>query len=181
MPRAQDTAEQKELLDGLPLTQTAAAYVIGYTPRFLRDNSAPRQADGTYRLLPLVAWALERAKQNAVSDPLLVGDSPNLERYRKAKAELAEMDAAERRNQLIDVSALCDWWLCEVAAPLRQAIALLAKTHGEDASQVVTDALEKAIEAVSKREPESTAGDPKPAAVGTAASEAAADSGMGES
>jgi hypothetical protein len=43
-------------------------------------------------------------------DPLLVGgsDSPGLERYRQAKATLAEMEAAERQGKIIEVDVVVE-------------------------------------------------------------------------
>src|SRR4051812_14117329 len=114
------TAKQ-ELATVKALGQSAAAYIIGLKPRSFRDLDAPRNDDGTYNAAELVKWQVARTA--SPDDPLLAGgDSPNLERYRKAKAELAEMDAAERRGQLADVNALCEWWLIEVAPLVRQAI-----------------------------------------------------------
>src|SRR5205814_764058 len=101
----------------------------------------------------LVAW-IRQAAAVAEGDPLLAGgDSQNLERYRAAKADLAEMDAAERRGRLVDMDQLCEWWASEAAAPLRRAMAALQARFGTDAESIIAAALEKAESAIEKRRP----------------------------
>jgi hypothetical protein len=163
----------KELLKSLP--QNAAADLVGMSARSFRDTDAPRNSDGSYDAKALVVWV----QQRSTSDPLLVGDSPNLERYRAAKADLAEMDAAERRGQLVEMATLQEWWLSEVARPIKTAIERLQKEYSDGAALILGDSFAKAMEAIDKRGMESAA---EPTEVATAiavTSEAAADPGVG--
>ncbi len=143
-------------IDAEKMTQSRAAWLLSRTPRFLRDSDAPRNDDGTYHGRNIVAWLLAHEAAKATSDPLLVGnDSPNLERYRKAKAELAEMDAGERRERLVDMGALLEWWQSEVAPVIRKAIEGIERQWPE-AAKIITAAIESAAEKVEARKPEET-------------------------
>src|SRR5262245_44312790 len=56
----------------------------------------------------IAAWKDYNVEQR---DPLMAGpvdDSPGLERYRNAKARLAEMDVAERDNELVRRGVILD-------------------------------------------------------------------------
>ncbi len=87
-------------------------------------------------------------------DPMMVGsgkDSPALERYRLAKAELTEFDLAERRGTLVAVDEVLVWYHAEVAEPIRKALETLELRHGKEAVDLVTPALQAADAAVSTR------------------------------
>jgi len=144
----------KDQIDFLSsLSQTVAAKLIGLPRTTLSSSDAPRLPSGNYDGPALVAWALARERLNATSDPMLTGgDSPNLERYRAAKAELAEMDAGERRAELVAIDELIQWWLADVAGPIKKAIEQLP----EDGRAIMTAALERAIEAVDGKQPDTT-------------------------
>ncbi|HEY2882087.1 MAG TPA: hypothetical protein VGJ15_06625 [Pirellulales bacterium] len=132
------------------LSQIPAAHLLGKNPRSFRDLPVPRNADGSYDAAKLVEWLIQSASPDA--DPMLAGgDSPNLERYRKAKAELAEMDAKERQGRLVDVDALAEWWSTEITAPLRRAMATLQLQFGAEAEAIIAAALQKADGAIEKR------------------------------
>jgi hypothetical protein len=155
------------------LSQNSAAWLISRTPRLLSDTDAPRNPDGSYNARDLVAWFAHRESAAASGDPMLTGDSPNLERYRKAKAELAEMDAAERRSQLADVGSLCSWWFSDIAPAIRQATEALAKLHGDLAASLITDAIDRASVSVTAKQPAAEALNE------SQASQAAVSPGMG--
>lgn len=77
----------------------------------------------------------------ADDDPLLAdGDSPGLERYRMAKAQLAEYDLAERTKNLLSRDkargVLIRW-----ASVIRRMGERLGKRYGADAAIAVNDAL----------------------------------------
>jgi hypothetical protein len=161
--------------------QSATAYVVGLVPRSFRDTDAPRNEDGTYDLAAVYRWGTERA----TDDPLLTGgDSPNLERYRKAKAELAEMDAAERRGQMADIGSLCEWFLTDVAPHFRRAVEEIDRIN-PDAAKIMDRAIERVCEAVEQRKPASPDGGQDPAdpenqvTVVAQANEAASDPDLG--
>ena len=135
------------------MTQTAAAWLVGCTARTFRDQDAPRNRDGSYNAAAILEWVRSTANGD---DPLLAGgDSPNLERYRAAKAQLAEMDAAERQGQLVNVDQLTEWWAAEVVPPIRRAIDTLQLRFGPEAAQVITEAIDRADCVVADRRPSS--------------------------
>lgn len=77
----------------------------------------------------------------SADDPLLQdGDSPGLERYRLAKASLAELELEERRRSLLPVvkvrEALSRW-----ATIVRRMGERLGQRWGADAQTLVNDAL----------------------------------------
>jgi DNA-binding XRE family transcriptional regulator len=154
-----NTKDQLSLLSSL--SQTTAAQLIGIKRETLKSSDAPRREDGTYDARELVKWALARERANATDDPLLTGgDSPNLERYRKAKAELAEMDAAERRGQIVSVDELCDWWQLEIAPQFRRTIEEIGRTWPEATSKLIA-AIENASQKVGDRRPDDLSGEPE--------------------
>src|SRR5436190_709192 len=137
-PKATTMTNEAEIAIMQRLHQGAAAWLCGCAPRIFRDKHAPRNADGSYDARTLAAWLQESSAPS--DDPLLgVGDSPNLERYRAAKASLAEMEVSQRRGQLCDVDQLVEWWSAEIAAPLRRDAATLLAQFGPDAETIITD------------------------------------------
>jgi len=147
LKRRTTTSEQIEAMQHLG--QAAAAWLAGVSPRSLRDSACPRNADGTYDGHAVAEWS---RNESSDADPMLAGgDSPNLERYRAARAALAEMDEAERRGKLVDVDAFAEWFALQVAAPTRRAIELLQLRFGAEAAKIVADALREAEEAVDVR------------------------------
>lgn len=60
-----ETTRQKATLERL--TQTAAAWLIGFGSRHLRNLNAPRNTNGTYSGPDLVQWQVDRACQEAKS------------------------------------------------------------------------------------------------------------------
>lgn len=102
------------------VTQRIAAEILGVSARTLRDMpEAPRNRDGSYSLPALVAWrlALEDERAGAVESD---ADSP-LDRFRKARAELTEMDLAERRGELLRKHEVCQA-VSEVASTMRDGL-----------------------------------------------------------
>ena len=91
----------------------------------------------------VVPWLLARQlRRTTGDDPALDGpsDSPALERYRAAKADLAEMQLERERGELISrdhVRAALGRW----AGPLRRAGEILEKQHGQSARKVLDEAL----------------------------------------
>lgn len=84
-------------------SQTAAAEVLSITDRQLRRlKDAPRRTDGYYDIPSLVRWKINtiEAEYLAASGDTNGQRSEGLERFRQARAELAEMELAERRGEL---------------------------------------------------------------------------------
>lgn len=100
-----------------------------------------------YDLSVIAKWLREKGpwRQHVrpeSDDPLMgdSGDSPGLERYRLAKAELAEMDALERRGQLISTEkakTILDRW----AMVIRRMGEGLGRRYGAEAATEVNLAL----------------------------------------
>src|SRR4051794_31165004 len=96
---ARKSTTDRQIAELQKLTQGAAASLASWSERHLRAcTDCPRNPDGSYSGAAVVKWLVERATD---TDELAGQDSPNLERYRAAKADLAEMMAAERRGLLI--------------------------------------------------------------------------------
>ena len=81
------------------------------------------------------------------ADPLLAGgDSPNLERYRGAKADLAEMDLQERRGTHANLEEL-DGALMRFAGGIRRAGEVLQRRFGNEASDILNEGIDGAVAA----------------------------------
>lgn len=84
------------------------------------------------------------------TDPLLVGsDTPALERYRLAKAELSELELAEKRKQLVSLDLLKETW-GPVVDVMRKAIMTIEKDYGRDAGEVIDDAIDEACDVIER-------------------------------
>lgn len=108
---------------------------------------------GEYNLADVVQWLRQAGpwRQHLKvtdDDPLMDDtDSPGLERYRQAKAAIAELDYAERQKELMardKVKALFVRW----AAVLRRMGERISKRFGNDAAITVNDALRECSEIV---------------------------------
>lgn len=107
---------------------------------------------GRYDLTKIIHWLRSPAgpwhpklQPAAADDPLLVdsdSESPGLERYRQAKAALAELDLEERRKSLLNVAAVRSI-LARWATIIRRLQERLAKQYGADAGAVVRDSLDE--------------------------------------
>ena len=149
MSEAKQLNRQQQIAIMKQLRQGAAGWLLKTHVRQLRDTDCPRNDDGSYNARDVIQWHVQRSTDT--DDPLLAGgDSPNLERYRAARADLAEMEAAERRGHLVDIDSFMDWWDSEVATPIRRSIETLRKL-APDAAAIVVKALEKAEANVQKR------------------------------
>jgi hypothetical protein len=99
----------------------------------------------------LNAWAAAQkpaAAPQGEGDPLLAGaapDSPGLERYREARADLAEMERDRVKASLIPREDL-EPALAEFAGVLRRAGETLARDYGNDAATVLNEAVDETVE-----------------------------------
>jgi len=85
------------------LTQQEAAWLIGISPRALRDMDAPRAEDGSYCPRALVEWRY-RDK----------GFTSQRERLAARQAERAELDLAVRRGELLDANEVGEAWATHI-------------------------------------------------------------------
>lgn len=87
-------------------------------------------------------WKPQARQSPDESDTLLVSanDSPELERYRAARADLAEMERDERRRKLLGVERVREICLTvgDVIKSLRRR---LRKRFGEEAGQLIDEGL----------------------------------------
>lgn len=111
---------------------------------------------GKFDLPAITKWRIAdalRAKtaRDDTGDSFMDGDeSPGLERYRLAKAELAELELERRKGDLVD-RAVMRTGLGRMADVLRGAGERLERVHGAEPAKVLSDALkgvEREIETV---------------------------------
>lgn len=119
----------------------------------LRLKLDPTSIRGDGRLLRFYApdvvsvWHTDRvgklkAKQGA-DDPLMAeGDSPGLERYRNAKADLAEMERDRQRKQIVRVEEI-EPALMQLAGVMRSAAENLSRQFGNEAGGIVNEAVDE--------------------------------------
>jgi hypothetical protein len=83
-------------------------------------------------------------------DPLMfgaVGDSKALERYRAGKADLIEIQVAEKREQVIPREEM-HVWLVRVSGIFQSAGVLLGRTYGQDAQDIIDEAADEAAKQI---------------------------------
>jgi hypothetical protein len=145
-------SDEAAVLDAL--SQTSAARLLGVARSTLAEAAdAPRSADGTYPGARLVRWFLSRrlAESAAAGDPMLaVGDSPALERYRRARASLAELDYAERCGSVTSTEVLFAE-LLPIMQRVRTAGELLGREFGPAAQAVLTTAVDECCAELTRR------------------------------
>lgn len=101
---------------------------------------------GCYDLRLIIPWLIRKNKRgprepNENEDPLLAaGDSPGLERYRLAKAELAELELQVRKGTLIPIDAVKDT-IARWSALIRRMGESLAKRFGNEAAELLNETL----------------------------------------
>ena len=115
-----------------------------------RSQGLPGKS-GRYVLREVSAWLREsgpwRPRVSAEGDELLASgsDSPALEEYRKAKAELAKLDLATRRREMLsadDVRMICETY----GEHVKRATRTLKRRYGAAAGEIITDALQAAAD-----------------------------------
>ena len=134
-------------------TLDEVAAFFGVARDTLRDwrRSGMPGATGCYPLSEVAQWLRRDGpwRVRPAADDLGSGDSPGLERYREARAELAELDLAERREELID-RGLIRSKLIRLIGLLRACSDRLEKRFGADAKRMVHDTLGEWQRAIAK-------------------------------
>ena len=103
---------------------------------------------GRYDLSEVAAWLRAegpwRDKRSAIEDDDLAGpaDSPGLERYRLAKAKLAELELAKQQRSVMSRD-LAREILGRVAAMFRRYGERLSKRHGPEEAVLFNEVLEE--------------------------------------
>ncbi len=139
--------------EGTVPSLSALARACGVTRTTIRawqgDRTFPEQLeDGSFDVFEVGKWkgAKEEAKRPREripgdEDPLLAsGDSPGLERYRMAKAQLAELDLGRRQGELIPVEAL-DAGLMALSAAYRRGVEQAQRLFGPEVVSIFEEAL----------------------------------------
>jgi hypothetical protein len=151
------------------------ARVLGISSQTFDDAIRPRLSDtaatGAGRNLrfdlsacvaALVTYRLEQQKPAASEDPMLVGgDSPNLERYRAAKAALAEMELEEKKKTHASLKDLNDA-LMRFASLVRRGGEILQRKFGNQASDILNESIDEAHNAWTKEWHHRSADGPNP-------------------
>lgn len=135
------------------LSQREVAEFCGVDPGTIQTwvrQGLPRHGAGKgrfrYDLSEIHRWTHARKADPpaaAGDDPLLAGtDSPGLERYRLARAALAELELDERQKNVVRVEVIRDA-LLRFADILRRLGDRLNRRYGADAGLAVYDAIDE--------------------------------------
>ncbi len=123
------------------LTASTAAWLLGMSDSGFRAAKPPKNDDGkTYDARALVQWHIGRQQK---ADPLMdtpLADSPSLERYRHAKAKLAELDYEKACRTVLPVAEVRAA-VTNLTGPLRRASEELGRRFGAEAQKVLNDAI----------------------------------------
>lgn len=127
------------------------------TLRFRLDDAAcpvPKHAPWPAWVVDtLQGWAeLRYSKSDDERDPLLStgGDSPALERYRAARAAMAELDLKERQGELVARRFVLDHWNC-IGGALRNFGVDLQRQFGRDAFDLWEQTLDECDRQLAER------------------------------
>jgi len=144
-------AKQKAAKEWIGRTLGDVATVYGVsvpTVKGWRASGMPGQP-GRYPLADISRWLRAegpwRPRIAADGDELLVSgsDSPALERYRQAKAELSELELARQRKDVMpleDVRRVCETY----GSHIKRATRTLRRRYDNGAADVILDALDRA-------------------------------------
>lgn len=104
-------------------------------------------------LVAVMVAAAESEARPKTEDELLLsgegGDSPSLERLRRAKAELAEIDLAERKKEVVTRSTVVEA-LTQAHGGLRALIERWERRHRESEAQELRDAIHRGMKALTR-------------------------------
>jgi hypothetical protein len=125
------------------LNNTRLAEVLGVSLVTVFDwakKGMPKLSRGKFDVRACTAWLLARkeAEHQAKLNNLSLDEAER--RFRNAKAELAEMELAERRGELVEADAVREMWDKHISAaktqllsiPARVAVTLLACKSAEE-------------------------------------------------
>lgn len=152
------------------VTQAELGRLLGVSRKTIYEWSGkgefPKAEGDKYSAFDVLVWYLvthskqlveKGAGDLASGDPLLAGENtPNLERYRGARADLAEMEVKRQEGSLLD-RAMMRELLGRAAAIIRGAAKNLQRGFGEEARRVLDDSLDEVGREFSK-----VLGDPEP-------------------
>jgi hypothetical protein len=145
-----ETAPAGGPVDVLPsASQSLVARMLNVDVRTVRrwesaDPPLPRQPDGAYDVVAVVRWAMDRQAREAeaalaAAAACTEDASPALERWREARAAIAEIELAERRGAVVrreDVDAAMSAGVTTFTAGLQQLRELLCQAVPEREHEV---------------------------------------------
>lgn len=121
----------------------------------LPDDAVEKRGNVIFYHTPtLLELVIEkRGGQSRLDDDALLsgegGDSPSLERLRRAKAEIAELDLAERKKEVVTRLTVVEL-LARAHGGLRGLIERWERRHRQSEAQELRDALHLGLKALSK-------------------------------
>lgn len=89
-----------------------------------RAAGLPRRSDGRHDLSPVFRWVREREREKPPVPA--AGESKELERWRRARADVAELDLEQRRGELVDRNEVVDY-VCRTIDALKQRLRNMTK------------------------------------------------------
>lgn len=100
------------------LQRTVIAKIFGVHPTTVsrwKNNGCPCNPDSTYSSKAVHKWLLDQATMDMPKADQGGGDSPALERYREARAAMAELDLKVKEGDLIAKEDVATEWAARVA------------------------------------------------------------------
>jgi hypothetical protein len=137
-------------------TRTEMARVLNVNPRQVDElrervpEDAIKRVDRIVflhgrRFLDARDRAVERADERDAEALMTEGaDSPAMERFRLARAQLAELELSERTAQVVRLDKL-EPAIARFASILRKAGETITRLHGNDAGNVLIEAIDEAV------------------------------------
>ena len=103
-------------------------------------------SDRCYPVAEVCQWHRQdmlRQLEEAVSEPGMTGDSPALERFREARARLAELDYDQRCGSLVETEAILSG-LLHAMSIIRDCGDRLQRECGPKALEILNEAIDSA-------------------------------------
>lgn len=112
--------------------------------RFVDSNAIKRVGKKLYfhARSTLDSWAAQRSAPNPDDAMLRGSDSPSLERYRQARADIAEIERDRQRENNVPRRQMVDV-LSGLSPRLRRAAAKLERMYGADAGRLLDEAVDE--------------------------------------
>jgi len=129
--------------DAHRMSATKIGQVFGVTRQSVAKWKCPRNEDKTYDLPAVVAWQMDKASDEVERAIEAGGDWPALERYRAARADKAELEAAQLRGLLVEIDVVRPA-LAIAASIIRRGIDKLERRFGKEAHKTMMDAVDHA-------------------------------------
>jgi len=151
-PRKCDWLTRAELARAFGLTETGLKKSV--LPLVAPSHVRTERCRSGSRLLyygrgVIEAWAAKQAARHRKPDPLESAAGPAAERYRAAKADMAEMDRDHRLGELVPTALLRE---CHsvFSSILQRTGDALQRTCGPDAHRIFEEGLDEALAGVKK-------------------------------